>query len=74
MGIIWTNSDWGVKSSKAKGGIYYVDDMMQEIFKAVIVGVGERDAGAFDVLMVGSNTRVEFVVMQTAWQLVVMYC
>lgn len=62
----WAYFDWGVKLSKGKGAVIYVNNVVGKTIKAGIVGDDKRDDEAVDVLeMVGKDMRVESVVMQT---------
>ena len=75
----WEYFDWGVRLSKGKGSVVYVDNVVREMIESGIVGggilEGERDGEdekwrkkeeATDLCKkVGSDERVEGVVMQT---------
>lgn len=62
----WSYFDFGVKLSKGKGAIIYVDNVVRNMLETGIVGDVERDEKAIDVVAsVGADSRVDAVVMQT---------
>ncbi|MCJ1302414.1 hypothetical protein MMC08_005217 [Hypocenomyce scalaris] len=62
----WSYFDYGVKLSKGKGSVVYVDNAVRELLESGIVGPAKRDEGAVSLVeRVGADTRVEAVVMQT---------
>jgi predicted O-methyltransferase YrrM len=62
----WSYFDYGVKLSKGKGSVIYVDNVVRQLLTSGIVGPEERDEGAISLVeRVGRDERVEAVVMQT---------
>jgi predicted O-methyltransferase YrrM len=62
----WSYFDYGVKLSKGKGSVIYVDNVVRQLLTTGIVGPEERDEGAISLVeRVGRDERVEAVVMQT---------
>jgi len=62
----WNYFDWGVKLSKGKGSVVYVDNVVGMLLESGIIGPEKRDVGAVPLVeRVGGDTRVEAVVMQT---------
>ncbi|KAJ5198621.1 uncharacterized protein N7498_007738 [Penicillium cinerascens] len=62
----WNYFDFGVKLSKGKGALVYVDNTVQNMLESGIVGTNEREKDAVDlVAKVGRDDRVDAVVMQT---------
>jgi predicted O-methyltransferase YrrM len=62
----WKYFDWGVKLSKGKGAVVYVDNVVRQLLESGIVGPEEREKGVVDLIEeVSKDKRVEAVVMQT---------
>lgn len=62
----WNYFDLGVKVSKGKGAVIYIDNAVQNMLSSGIVGDNERENEAIDVVaQVGADDRVDAVVMQT---------
>lgn len=62
----WNYFDFGVKVSKGKGAVIYVDNAVGNMLESGIVGNNEREKDAVDlVAKVGGDDRVDAVVMQT---------
>ncbi|KAJ5556819.1 hypothetical protein N7494_000734 [Penicillium frequentans] len=62
----WNYFDFGVKLSKGKGAVIYVDNAVRNMLESGIVGDAERVEKAVDVVAnVGADDRVDAVVMQT---------
>jgi predicted O-methyltransferase YrrM len=62
----WNYFDFGVKLSKGKGAVIYIDNAVRNLLESGIVGDNERDENAIDVVAnVGADDRVDAVVMQT---------
>ena len=66
----WENQynylDYGVKLSKGKGSVVYVDNVVKELLESGFVGSRKKDKGATSLVEeVAKDGRVEAVVMQT---------
>jgi predicted O-methyltransferase YrrM len=62
----WNYFDYGVKLSKGKGSVIYVDNVVRELLESGFVGPKKKDKGAVSLVeRVGEDGRVEAVVMQT---------
>jgi predicted O-methyltransferase YrrM len=62
----WNYFDYGVKLSKGKGSVIYVDNVVRELLESGIVGAEKRNEAATPLVeRVGKDERVEAVVMQT---------
>lgn len=62
----WNYFDFGVKLSKGKGAVIYIDNAVLNMLESGIVGDNKRDKNATDVVAnVGADDRVDAVVMQT---------
>lgn len=62
----WAYFDWGVKLSKGKGAVVYVDNVVRNMIKTGVVGNEKKDEDIEDLTqMAGNDSRVEAVVMQT---------
>ncbi|KAI4121165.1 MAG: hypothetical protein LQ338_006528 [Usnochroma carphineum] len=58
--------DWGLKLSKGKGSVIYVDNVVRQMMESGILGAEKRDQAATDLVeSVGKDERVDAVVMQT---------
>lgn len=62
----WAYFDWGVKLSKGKGSVMYVDNVVRQLLEVGAVGPAEKDDKVENLVEnVGKDGRVEAVVMQT---------
>ncbi len=62
----WQYFDWGVKLSKGKGSVVYVDNVVKQLLNIGAVGPQEKDEKVENLVeRVGKDGRVEAVVMQT---------
>lgn len=62
----WNYFDFGVKLSKGKGAVIYIDNAVRNMLESGIIGNVEREKNAVDVVAnVGADDRVDAVVMQT---------
>lgn len=62
----WAYFDWGVKLSKGKGSVIYVDNVVRQLLESGAVGPEERDHTVENLVeRVAEDGRVEAVVMQT---------
>ncbi|KAI9836673.1 MAG: hypothetical protein M1819_001309 [Sarea resinae] len=62
----WNYFDYGVRLSKGKGSVLYVDNVVRELLASGIVGPQKRDERAVSLVeRVEEDGRVEAVVMQT---------
>ena len=66
----WDNQfayfDWGVKLSKGKGSVVYVDNVVRQLLEIGAVGPAEKDNSVEDLVeKVGADKRVDATVMQT---------
>ncbi|KAJ6111409.1 hypothetical protein N7523_007470 [Penicillium sp. IBT 18751x] len=62
----WNYFDFGVKLSKGKGAVIYIDNVVRNMLESGIVGGVRREKNAVDVVAnVGADDRVDAVVMQT---------
>jgi predicted O-methyltransferase YrrM len=65
----WAYFDWGVKLSRGRGSVVYVDNVVRQLLEIGAVGrpAGKKDEGVVDNLVekVAGDRRVEGVVMQT---------
>jgi len=62
----WAYFDWGVKLSKGKGSVVYVDNVVKQLLEIGAVGPAENDASVTNLVeMVGKDERVDATVMQT---------
>jgi predicted O-methyltransferase YrrM len=61
----WAYFDWGVKLSKGKGSVLYVDNVVRQLLKIGAVGPTEHDTSVTNLVeMVGKDERVDATVMQ----------
>jgi predicted O-methyltransferase YrrM len=62
----WAYFDWGVRLSKGKGSVVYVDNVVRQLLEIGAVGPAAKDEKVENLVeMVGKDERVEAVVMQT---------
>ena len=62
----WAYFDWGVKLSKGKGSIVYVDNVVRQLLEIGAVGPAAKDDKVENLVeSIGKDERVEAVVMQT---------
>ncbi len=62
----WKYFDWGVKLSRGKGSVVYVDNVVRQLLEIGAVGSTEKDEKVDNLVeKVGKDERVEAVVMQT---------
>ncbi|KAK5208342.1 hypothetical protein LTR99_006136 [Exophiala xenobiotica] len=62
----WAYFDWGVKLSKGKGSVVYVDNVVRQLLEIGAVGPTEHDTSVMNLVeMVGKDERVDATVMQT---------
>ncbi|CAI7569283.1 unnamed protein product [Penicillium pancosmium] len=62
----WNYFDFGVKVSKGKGAVIYIDNVVQNMLESGIVGENQRNGDSVDVFAkAGADDRVDAVVMQT---------
>ena len=62
----WAYFDWGVRLSKGKGSVVYVDNVVRQLLEIGAVGPAAKDEKVENLVQrVGKDERVEAVVMQT---------
>ena len=62
----WAYFDWGVRLSKGKGSVVYVDNVVRQLLEIGAVGPAAKDEKVENLVeRVGTDERVEAVVMQT---------
>ena len=62
----WAYFDWGVKLSKGKGSVVYVDNVVRQLLEIGAIGPADKDEKVDNLVeRVGKDGRVEAVVMQT---------
>lgn len=62
----WNYFDWGVKLSKGKGSVIYVDNTVRELLENGSVGPNEKDPNVDSLVeKVGKDGRVDATVIQT---------
>ena len=62
----WAYFDWGVRLSKGKGSVVYVDNVVRQLLEIGAVGPALKDEKVENLVeRVGKDERVEAVVMQT---------
>jgi predicted O-methyltransferase YrrM len=62
----WDYFDYGVKLSKGKGSVVYVDNAVRQLLESGFVGPRKRDKAVVPLVeKVGADGRVDAVVMQT---------
>lgn len=62
----WNYFDYGVKLSKGKGSVLYVDNVVRQLFESGLVGPQKRNDAVLPLVeKAGKDERVDAVVMQT---------
>jgi len=62
----WNYFDWGVKLSKGKGAVIYVDNTVRELLENGSVGPNKKDPNVDSLVeRVGKDERVDATVIQT---------
>ena len=62
----WAYFEWGVRLSRGKGSVVYVDNVVRQLLEIGVVGPAVKDEKVENLVeRVGTDERVEAVVMQT---------